>query len=95
VGVLIASICPEDTSIVPDGPFALPFQYCAVSRPVEHLYQSAIFLPLAAVPVAGTMVGGAVALAWVLLAGALPFAALWNTVRALWAWRVEREGPLA
>jgi hypothetical protein len=44
VGLLL-SACPTDLSLTPDGPFALPFSYCGLYRPIEHFYQKAIFLP--------------------------------------------------
>jgi hypothetical protein len=87
IGMLIASVCPVDTTLEPDGPFAMPFHYCGISRPVEHQYQKAIFLPLVATVAAGRAVGVAIALAWVLAAIALPFAFLWNVVQAAKAWR--------
>jgi len=87
VGALMVSACPVDTTIVPDGPFAMPFHYCGISRPAEHQYQKAMFLPVVALAKAGGVVGPVIALAWVLAAIALPFAFFWNAARAVRAWR--------
>ena len=87
VGVLITSACPVDTSVAPNGPFALPFHYCGLSQTVEHLYQRAIFLPLIAVATAGRIIGGTIALVWFAAAFALPVTFLWNAARAIWARR--------
>lgn len=86
-GFLIASFCPADTTLAPNGPFALGFSSCGLSRPVEHYYQRAIFLPLSAVVAAGPIVGGAIALAWVLTAFLLPLAFLWHLARLVGRWR--------
>lgn len=86
-GFLIASTCPVDTTVVPDGPFAMEISYCGLSRPMEHYYQKAMFLPLSAVVMAGPMVGGAIALAWVLTAFLLPLAFVWHLARLVGPWR--------
>ena len=91
LGVLITSACPVDTTVEPDGPFAMPFHYCGISRAVEHQYQKAIFLPLVAVVAAGRVVGGGIAIAWALAALMLPFAFLWNVARAAAMWRSAED----
>ena len=87
LGALMVSACPVDTTIVPDGPFAMPFHYCGFSRAAEHQYQKAMFWPVLAIAKAGGVVGPVIALAWVLAAIALPFAFFWNVARAVRAWR--------
>lgn len=74
IGVFLASACPFDPTVHATGPFALDFASCGISRPVEQLYQRAIFLPAIPLLAAGPVVG-------------IPVAAIWMVAAAWCAWR--------
>ena len=69
VGAMLTA-CPEDTAIIPQGPFAMPFSSCGIWPSAEQLYQTAVFLPTVALRI--PLVGILIMLAWWGLALALP-----------------------
>lgn len=92
VGALIATACPEDATVTPDGPFALSYSYCGFDRSIEHAYQSAMFLPVIVGAGTGPLIGGVIAVVWALIAFSLPIAVIWNVARAaLTLWRQSDE----
>lgn len=89
VGLLI-SACPSDAAIVPSGPFAMPFSHCGLPRTVEHFYQSTIFMPVVVFVNAGPIIGGVLALLWIVAATAIAILFGWHLLRALFSVTVER-----
>ena len=64
IGLMMLSICPEDKTVIPDGPFAMPFADCGVSHSVEHLYQNAFALALLPMPYFGGFIGFVMTILW-------------------------------
>ena len=89
-GLLMIAVCPVDATLVPDGPLALPFVHCGLSRPLEQFYQTAVFWPTVAFAFAGQLFGVLLAFLWSVCA--LAFIAMlgWHLVRALLILSVDR-----
>lgn len=90
VGFLISAVCPDDPTVVPDGPFALGFSHCGLPRPLEHFYQSAIFLPIVMFARAGPIFSGCLSLLWIVAAIGIAALLVWHLLRALSYLTVER-----
>src|SRR3546814_12136163 len=46
LGIFITAACSTDVAATADGPFALGFSRCGLPLPLEHFYQSSVFLPV-------------------------------------------------
>jgi hypothetical protein len=90
LGMMFISICATDTSIQPDGPFAMDYVYCGVSRPLEHFYETAIFLPIVVFRSLHPAFGVVLTLLWFAMAVALLIAMLWHLLRAIAGLTIKR-----
>src|SRR3546814_4293734 len=46
LGIFITAACSKDVAATADGPFAMGFSRCGLPLPIEHFYQSSVFLPV-------------------------------------------------
>ena len=90
VGFLILAACPSNAAIVPSGPFAMPFSHCGLPGTVEHFYQWTVFMPVVVFANAGPIIGGMLALLWVVSGAAIAILFGWHLLRALFCLAVER-----
>jgi hypothetical protein len=90
VGCLISAACPDDLTVVPDGPFALGFSHCGLPRPLEYFYQSAIFLPIVMFARAGPILSGCLSLLWIVTAIGIVALLVRHLLRALSCLTIER-----
>jgi hypothetical protein len=85
VGVLLLSICPTDMASPPaDTPFSMPGADCGISRPVERLYQAAVWLPLTPSAVFGPWLGQLLLIIWWSLALSCAVLFAWTLFGTIW-----------
>src|SRR3546814_10561549 len=53
LGIFITAACSKDVAATADGPFAMGFSRCGLPLPIEHFYQSSVFLPVVLMDKAG------------------------------------------
>src|SRR3546814_3866719 len=68
LGIFITAACSKDVAATADGPFAMGFSRCGLPLPIEHFYQSSVFLPVVLMDKAGLLIGGALALICIIAA---------------------------
>jgi hypothetical protein len=85
IGALISGICPVDTTVVADGPFALDVFYCGLNRPIEHAYQGAVMLSFMPLALAGPLLGGPFVVIWWILGLGIGVRWVWHLWRGLMA----------
>jgi len=90
IGMLIVEMCGNDSTVQPDGPFAMGLSYCGVSRPVEHLYQNFIVLTFIPGLYVGQLVGWLLAVTWWCLGIAVAAGCIWHLWRAFAQKTIER-----
>src|SRR3546814_8143374 len=56
LGIFITAACSKDVAATADGPFAMGFSRCGLPLPIEHFYQSSVFLPVVLMDKAGLLI---------------------------------------